>query len=140
MVSAAALVAEQLRLPADSPVVRVARVRYANDEPMSLEVSFYPYERFPLLADLDLADRSIYRVLQETYDVVPAYAVDTTELGVAGPYEARELGVKEGTPMVLCSRASYLADDTPIEFTQTIHRGDRFRSVVRVTHSPLTAR
>ncbi len=130
-------VAAKLRLPLDEPVVRIVRIRYADHEPMSLEVSYYPHRRFPALAELDLTDRSIYRVLEEVYHAAPAYAVDTIELSVAGPYEARELGVREGTPIVLCNRVSYLEGDIPIEFTQTTHRGDRFRSVVRVARGQL---
>ena len=43
----------------------------------------------------------------------------------------------EGVPVVLVTRLSYLADNTPIEFTQTIHRGDRFKSVVHRTQLQL---
>ena len=124
-------VAERLRIPVGSPVVRIIRKRYADTEVMSLEVSHYPHRRFPALAEQDLTDRSIYQVLDELYGTVPAYAEDTIELSVAGPYEAAELGVKEGIPLVLCTRVSYSEQDTPIEFTQTVHRGDRFRSVIR---------
>ena len=130
-------VAEPLQIAPGDPVVRIVRVRYTDGEPMSLETSFYPHDRFPTLAELDLADRSIYRVLDEVYGVAPAYATDTIELSVAGPYEARELEVKEGIPIVLCSRVSYLKGDVPLEFTRTIHRGDRFRSVIRVTRKDL---
>lgn len=140
VIAASPSVAERLRLEAGEPVVQIVRLRYADHEPMSLEVSFYPHRRFPALAEMDLADRSVYRVLEESYGVVLAYAVDTIELSVASPYEAKELGLKEGIPIVLCSRVSYLEDDTPIEFTRTIHRGDRFRSVVRTSRPQLMER
>jgi len=129
--------AAQLRIAVGDPVVRIERVRSASGEVMSLEVSCYPHSRFPALAEHDLTDRSIYRVLEELYGVVPAYGIDTIELSVAGPYEANELNIKEGMPIVLCSRASYSEQDVPIEFTQTIHRGDRFRSVVRCSREQL---
>ncbi len=133
-------VAEQLRIAVGDPVVRIERIRSAGGEIMSLEVSLYPHSRFPTLAEQHLTDRSIYRVLEELYGVVPAYAIDAIELSVAGPYEARELNVKEGIPVVLCSRVSYSEQDAPIEFTQTIHRGDRFRSVVRCSREQLLER
>ncbi len=132
VVPAPPAVAHPLRLSPADPVVRIVRLRCADGEPMALETSYYPHARFPDLAELDLTDRSIYQVLEERYGVVPAYAVDTIELAVAGPYEARELAVQEGIPVVLCSRVAYLDDDTPIETTRTVHRGDRFRSVIRV--------
>ena len=129
--------AKALHIPSGTPAVRIVRLRRADGEPMALETSFYPHARFPGLAEMDLTDRSIYQVLQEAYHIAPAYAVDTIELAVAGSYEAGELGVREGIPIVRCTRVSYLEDDTPIEFTQTVHRGDRFRSVIRVTRKDL---
>ena len=119
------------------PVVRIVRQRLMKDEPMSLETSFYPHKRCPGLADLDLTDRSIYRLLEERYGLAPAYAADTIELSVAGSYEARELKISEGVPVVLVTRLSFLEDNTPLEFTQTIHRGDRFKSVVHRTRQQL---
>ncbi len=130
-------IAEQLHIAVNDPVVRIARIRYADDEAMSLEVSYLPHGRFPTFAELDLTDRSLHRVLEEVFGVAPAYAIDTTELAVAGPYEAAELGIKEGVPVVLSTRVSYSAQDVPIAFTQTVHRGDRFRSVVRCTREQL---
>jgi len=137
VVSANPQAAEKLQVKIGDPVVRIDRVRFANDEAMSLEVSFYPHNRFPTLAELELTDRSIYRVLEETYGIAPAYAIDTTELSVAGSFEAKELKIKQGTPIVLSTRVSYLTQDVPIEFTQVVHRGDRFRSVVRCTRQQL---
>ena len=140
VVPATPAVAEPLQIAVSEPVVCVARVRYANEEAMSLEVSFFPHSRFPTLVELDLTDRSIYRVLEEAYGVAPVYAIDTIELSVAGPYEARELHIKEGMPVVLNTRVSYMEQEVPIEFTQTTHRGDRFRSVVRCSREQLLER
>jgi len=130
-------VAAQLQVNPGDPVVRIVRQRLMKDEPMSLETSFYPHKRCPGLADLDLTDRSIYRLLEERYGLAPAYAADTIELSVAGSYEARELKISEGVPVVLVTRLSFLEDNTPLEFTQTIHRGDRFKSVVHRTRQQL---
>ncbi|MBM3151010.1 MAG: GntR family transcriptional regulator [Chloroflexi bacterium] len=130
-------VAAQLKVNPGDPLVRITRQRLMRSEPMSLETSFYPHSRCPGLADLDLADRSVYRLIEERYDITPAYATDTVELSVAGAYEARELKISEGVPVVLVTRLSFLEDDTPLEFTQTIHRGDRFKSVVHRTRQQL---
>jgi GntR family transcriptional regulator len=123
-------VAGQLKIARGEPVVRIARQRLMRDEVMSLETSFYLNSRVPGLVDFDLSDQSIYRLIEERYGLSPSYATDTVELSVAGPYEARELKVGEGVPLVLVTRLSFLADNTPLEFTQAIHRGDRFRSIV----------
>ncbi|KAF0107909.1 MAG: GntR family transcriptional regulator [Anaerolineaceae bacterium] len=130
-------VAAQLKLSPGDPVVRIARQRLMRGEAMSLETSFYPHSRCPDLASLNLTDQSVYRLLEEHYGIAMAYATDTIELSVAGAYEAKELKISEGVPVVLVTRLSFLEDNTPIEFTQTIHRGDRFKSVVRRSHQQL---
>ncbi len=130
-------VANKLKVTAGDRVVRIARKRVVGDETMSLETSFYPFVRCPDLATINLDDQSVYDLLRQRFGIEPNYATDTIELSVAGSYEAGVLSIGEGVPVVLVTRLSYLADDTPIEFTQTIHRGDRFKSVVHRTHLQL---
>ena len=131
VIPAADEVAAWLKLKAGEQVIRIVRTRSASGEVMSLETSFYPHARFPALAETDLTDASLYRFLEERYGVAPAYAVDTVEISVAGAYEAEALKVNEGAPIVLVTTLGCLADDTPVAFTQTIHRGDRFRATLR---------
>jgi GntR family transcriptional regulator len=135
-----ASVLEKLNLAAAERVVHIERLRSVNNEIMSLESSYYPYARFPTLAELDLTDRSIYAVIQGLYGVVPATATQTVELSVAGSYEAELLGIREGTPVALSSRVSRAEGGWPVEYTQVIHRGDRFRSVTHLSRSEILGR
>ena len=72
-------------------------------------------------------------MLQELYGIIPSNAIQTVELSVAGAYEAETLGIREGTPVALSSRVSFADDGQPIEFTQVVHRGDRFCSVIHLS-------
>lgn len=124
-------VAEALGIPEGETVIRIVRIRQADHQRMALETSFLPHRLFPTLLDLDLTDRSLYRVMEEVFSLAPAWAEDTIELSTAGPYEAAELGIPEGTPLVLSTRIGYSEQGVPLVFTRTIHRGDRFRATVR---------
>ena len=124
-------VASQLKLAAGAQVIRIVRRRSVSGTIMSLETGFYPYERFPALSSAGLTDKSIYKTIEKEYGVSPAYALDTIEISVAGPYEAERLKIKEGSPVALVTTIACLEDDTPMAYTQTVHRGDRFRSVIR---------
>ncbi|MEN4042608.1 MAG: GntR family transcriptional regulator [Anaerolineaceae bacterium] len=130
-------VAANLKIKTGEPVVRIVRIRSASGEIMSRETACYPYSRFPDLAKADLANASIYRFLQERYGVIPAYATDTLEIAVAGPYEAEQLHINEGGAIALVTTIACLEDDTPVAYTHTIHRGDRFRSVIRRSRQPI---
>ncbi len=137
LVPASGQVAAQLQAPEGEPLVEIVRIRSVEGEPMSLETSFLPHRLFPTLVHLELTDRSLYRVLEEAFGITPAHALDTTELATAGELEAQELGLRPGVPVVLSTRLTYNAQDLPIVFTQTVHRGDRFRSVVRCARKEL---
>jgi len=137
VVPASGQAAAQLQLPEGEPVIEIVRVRLIDGEAMSLETSHLPQRLFPTLVQLDLTDRSLYRVLEETFGVTPTHAQDTTELAAAGELEAQELGLRPGVPVVLSTRVTYTAQDLPIVFPQTVHRGDRFRSVVRCARTEL---
>jgi DNA-binding GntR family transcriptional regulator len=130
-------VARQLALSEGEAVIHIERLRSVNDEAMSLESSYYPYSRFPSLAEEDLTDRSIYAVIEARYAIVPSTATQTVELSVAGAYEAARLGILEGTPVALSDRVSCSEDGRPMEYTRVIHRGDRFRSVTHLTRADL---
>jgi len=131
------VVAAQLKTSPGEPVVRIIRQRLMRDEIMSLETSFYLHSRVPGLADFNLTNQSIYTLLEQRFGLSPLYAIDTVELSIAGQYEARKLKVVEGVPVVLVTRLSFLEDNQPLEFTQTIHRGDRFRSIVHRSRQQL---
>jgi GntR family transcriptional regulator len=124
-------VAASLKINAGEKVVRIVRMRLASNEVMSLETSYYPYNRFPELANANLTNASVYQFLEDRYAITPAYATDTLEITTAGAYEAEKLEIKEGGPIALVTTVACLADDTPVAYTQTVHRGDRFRSVIR---------
>ncbi len=132
-------VREALRLEPEEKVVCIVRLRLIDEQPMALETSFLPSRFFSRLVDMDLTDKSLYQVLEEEFSLAPAYAIDTVELSTAGPYEAKELQIKEGMPIVLSTRVAYSAQDVPLVFTKTIHRGDRFRAVVRCSRKDLEA-
>lgn len=137
LVPAAGQVAALLQVSEAEPLVEIVRVRSVDGEAMSLETSFLPQRLFPTLVSLDLADRSLYQVLEETFGIAATHALDTIELAAAGELEARELGLPPGVPVILSTRLTYTGQELPIIFTQTVHRGDRFRSVVRCARKEL---
>jgi GntR family transcriptional regulator len=130
-------VAAGLKVEPGSQVVRVVRVRSASGEIMSLETSYYPFPRFPALVNADLTNVSVYGFLIKTYGITPAYATDTLEISAAGAYESEKLRISQGVPVVLVTTIACQEDDTPLAYAQTIHRADRFRSIIRRTRQQL---
>lgn len=111
------------------PVHEIVRVRLADDRPMALEHTYYAQALFPGLLDHPL-DGSIYELLRSIYGETPVRAVEYLEPILAGPDEARALGIEEGAPLMYVERIAYDAADRPVEFGRDVYRGDRTRMVV----------
>ena len=120
-------VADQLGLAAGSPVVRVERVRFADDEPMAVETVYLDHARFADVGAELTADASLYALLESRYGVVLARADETIETVLAPPAAARLLGTDSATPMLLLTRSTRDASGRPVEYVRSLYRGDRFR-------------
>lgn len=117
---------ESLLVRPTSRVVRWKRLRTGDGEPMGLQTSVLPLERFPGLDDVDLAGRSLYGVLSERYGFSPVKAIDTYTVGSLDAVDARVLGVAYGSPAFQVERVT-LSSDGPVEYTRSVMRGDRYR-------------
>jgi GntR family transcriptional regulator len=125
-------VARELQIAPGDPVYRVERLRFADDEPLTMEDSWVPAERFPGFLDHDMRG-SLYGLMRDAYGFPPVRAVERLEPTLAETHQAEALGVAVGAPLMLVARVAYAADDTPVELARDHHRGDRARFVVHVT-------
>jgi GntR family transcriptional regulator len=126
-------VADQLGIAAGSAVVRVERLRSADDEPMAVETVYLEHARFPDIGDELTADSSLYALLDNRYGVVLAGADETIETVLAPPAAARLLGTDAATPMLLLTRSTRDASGRPVEYVRSLYRGDRFRFTTHLT-------
>lgn len=118
-----------LRLGPSEPVLAVTRVRLADGEPIALERSRFPADRFPGLAEQALGG-SLYDLLRERYGAAPSRAVERIEPVAADEETASLLDVPPGTPLLAVERVAYTRDGEPIEYATDLFRGDRTRVVV----------
>jgi GntR family transcriptional regulator len=109
-------------------VYAIERVRLANGEPVALERGAYAADAFPGLLDGPLGG-SLYELIRERYDEVPARAVERLEPALARADEAEALGIETGAPVMLVDRTAYSAAGRPLERSRDVFRGDRTRLV-----------
>ena len=57
-------IAEKLNLKTDNKVIFLDRVRYIEEEPIVRVLNFVPYEKCPRLIDINLEDKSLYKVMR----------------------------------------------------------------------------
>jgi GntR family transcriptional regulator len=124
--------AAALGLERDERVVVIVRLRLAGGKPLAVERSSLPVRLFPDIEDMDLGG-SLYDVMDEGFGRRPVRAVERLETAEARPSDARTLGVRRGSPILLVERVGYAADGTAVEFARDRFRGDRTRIVIEST-------
>jgi len=126
-VEADADVAQALRCPVGTLVLRIARLRTADDAPLSLQ---HAYLRPSLLAlsaaDLE-RDGSLYRTLERRFGVVPQRARQTISARLPQRRERALLGIGAHDPVLALERTTFDPDDLPFEFVRSAYRGDNYR-------------
>lgn len=125
-------VAEALNLSQQSAVVRLERLRLADDEPLGVSVAYLPIDLVPGLAEKGLNNESLYEVLEGEFGLVLQEADESVSASAATEREAQLLGIPAGAPVLLVTRTTYLADGHPIEHSRTVFRADRYRYYARL--------
>jgi GntR family transcriptional regulator len=113
-------------------VLRMQRLRLADNEPMAIETTHLPLGRFRGLRKYLAPGGSLYQVLRERFDVEMGHAEETIETALAGPHEAELLGADVGMPMLLLSRHSFDTAERPVEWVRSVYRGDRYKFVAEL--------
>ena len=124
-VAASASVAAKLQLRIGTPCHRVERLRFANQETMSHEVSWIRVDRAPDLAAHDLSG-SLYRMLASRYGIHLTSAAQRIEAVACDAMMAELLGVLAASPLLRLERITYDATSTPVELVIANYRGDKY--------------
>lgn len=120
-------VASKLDLDANAEVLRIERLRFADQEPIAIEVLFLNANRFDGIAAALGDSGSLYQLLSTNYGIELASAEETIEAVAAERREADLLHCSPGTPLLMLSRRSLDTNGQPTEYVQSLYRGDRFR-------------
>ena len=118
--------AMMLGLSPGAPVLRFARIRYADDEPMALEFSTVPAS---CLGTLDAVEDSLYAALG---DARPVRVLQRLRAVLFTADQAEMLDVEAGAPALEIERRGYAQDGRTVEFTRSLYRGDSYDYVAEV--------
>ncbi|MGA1344928.1 MAG: GntR family transcriptional regulator [Ilumatobacteraceae bacterium] len=120
----------QLGLESGSELVVLARVRFADDEPLAIDRVWLPAEIGESLLDLDFSTTSLYDELERTVGRRPSAGWERIRAIVPEPEERALLGI-DSSEAVLCIHRLGVCHDRPVEWRTTLIRGDRFGFIAR---------
>ncbi len=123
-------ISEKLGLPEGENVFLVKRLRFADDEPLLLEHSYFRKDIGEKLLDEDVT-RSIYSLLEGKYHYKLYRSENTLEAKSAEKEEADLLSIEIGSPVLVLKRVVYFEDGAPFEYAKDIYRADRTKFKIR---------
>lgn len=125
-------VASYLKLEPMTPIIKLTRLRFIQDEPTVLVTSYLPYELCRELINADLSRQSLYAYLEQEYGLSIARGRRRIDAVGANVHEAGLFRIEKGSPLLMLDSVSYLADGTPLEYFHGLFRGDRLRFEVEL--------
>src|SRR5882672_946829 len=129
-------VARQLAITTGTPVVRIQRVRLADNSPLSFDETYLPREIGERILENDLETEPIFSLLEQKYDTPLVEAEYRLEAVSADTTVARALGIAAGSPIFLIERTSYTTGRRPVDYEKLYYRGDQIRFVTRLRRVP----
>jgi len=125
-------VRNELRLPEGTKIIHLRNLRLVKELPFAVEDMYFPFERFPKLADLNLNNRSTYETLETMYDALPQEALDLITAGSATHDEAKLLGLNKGAPVMRVKRVATDRQGLLMEYSRVVFHADRYQFVARM--------
>jgi len=127
--------ASTLNLNTGEEIIRITRLRYLvkeNDVPNHLSITNLPLKFCPKLINVDLTNQSLYSYLKNEYQLIITRGFRVIEAIPADEYQAKLLEIKRGTPLLKLRSVSYIDGGTPIEYYESVYRGDKVQFEVEV--------
>ncbi len=136
VIAAPADVAAKLGIMTTDRVFRLRRLRLADGVPLGVQTAYLPMAMLPGIDDVQFTDLSLYGLLESRYDLHPVAAKETLIAVVVDNEEANLLRVPPGSPALAAERITFLPQGQPLEYAQSIMRGDRYKVVLDLTKLP----
>jgi len=119
-------IARALHISEGASVIKITRVRLADNVPILLETACLSTDQFPTLANHDWSrDESLYKVLSNEYGVSISIMDHIIKPVAITETEARYLKAKAGAPAILSQIIAYTQGDVPVEYAWSVSNGDK---------------
>jgi GntR family transcriptional regulator len=117
----------RLSLKESEGVILLERLRLLDGTPVAIQNVYLPEHVVPGLVDRAESVESLYRVLSDTYGVLPTTASETYAPVRLTPDQARLLETQPGAPAFQVDRTTTDQNGRTIEYALSIVRGDRYK-------------
>ncbi|WP_338232216.1 GntR family transcriptional regulator [Companilactobacillus muriivasis] len=118
------------KLEKGSKLIRLIRFRRNNGVPISYEVAYMDYQKFPKIMDVNFDDKSLYKTLEKYYSIKVAYGREEISCVKSDDDKSSVLEIPLETPLFKVSSYNYDDEDNPVEHTDQYLAGDKFKYIL----------
>jgi len=129
-------VAGHLNLEPGTSIVRIDRVRYFDDEPLSYHTAYLPLEIGARVLQEDIEGNSIVLVLGGPLSLALEEDRQIVEADSADVKLAEHLNVPIGSPVLVVRRVYITAKERAVAYFESYFRADRYRYTVKLRQAP----
>lgn len=122
----------KLAIAKGAPIVTVKRLIMAKEAPMTIEISDFPAELFPGLADEIVGASSIYRLLKTRYGREIRHARRVINVRLAGAEERDRLHCRSGEPLFEVEKTVFDEAGTPLQRSLLLTPSNRVNFVIQI--------
>ncbi|NIM97713.1 MAG: UTRA domain-containing protein [candidate division Zixibacteria bacterium] len=122
----------ELALDENAKAFRLKRLRFANNEPVAILTSYVPEELAPGLISNEFTENSLYRTLEQRYNLKLSECDEYIEAQIIRGDDARLLGLGNSGPVLAVKRLTYLDSSRAIESLIALYRSDRYKYQVKL--------
>lgn len=116
---------EKLQLKEHEQIIRMERIRFADNVPICFEVASVPYALVEQYSKTEITS-SFYKTLEEKGGYKIGRANQTISAMQASEQIAEYLTIKRGDAILRLRQISYLENGCPFEYVRTQYVGNRF--------------
>jgi GntR family transcriptional regulator len=122
---------ERLGLEIGSSILKLKRLRYGNGIPMMLETRYINLKYCPDIIKKDLSG-SLYQIYEKDYGITLLGANQHLRIVFLTDEEAGLLHCGKSTPAYLVTGVTYSDNEWPMEYEESLYRGDEYEFFVEV--------
>lgn len=114
-----------LQLEEGTKVVQIDRLRMANGSPVAFDSTWLPVLYGQLLSQKKLEKATIYRILEDEYDIRLVRGTYRFTADKANKSLAKALHIEKGEPLLLIERSTFTIGNKPVYFQRRYYRSDK---------------
>lgn len=104
----------------------INRLRLLNGIPFALMCNYMDYKKVPNI-EKNFNIESLYTYLKDEYEIEFINAQETVEAKAPTKEEAKDLNIKDSTPLLSLHRLSFDKDDNPVEYSDVRIKADMYQ-------------